>query len=137
MNFALLINDASKLVELALLFYLGFGVLFALIFVLFLTRIIDVHARNSSFGFKLMILPASSLLWPLVMPVTIAKLALLLREKILAERKPRQLGGKTKMTAEKLIAKAIKTQATKPKAKKTTSTKNKTKTVTTKSNRKK
>jgi hypothetical protein len=50
-----------------LLVYLGLGVLFALPFVLFGVDRIDAVARESRWGFRVMIFPGSVALWPVLM----------------------------------------------------------------------
>jgi hypothetical protein len=52
----------------AILFtYLGVGVVFAPIFVLFGVHRIDPGAHGSTWGFRLMIVPGVVLLWPLLL----------------------------------------------------------------------
>lgn len=50
-----------------LLVYMGFGVLFAVPFVLFGVGRIDAAARESRWGFRVMIFPGSVALWPLLL----------------------------------------------------------------------
>jgi len=50
-----------------LLVYLGLGVLFGLPFVLFGVNRIDTVARESKWGFRVMIFPGSVALWPVLM----------------------------------------------------------------------
>lgn len=57
---------ASALV-LALGVYAGLGVVFAVLFVLFGVDRIDPAARGAAPGFRLMILPGSAALWPLLL----------------------------------------------------------------------
>lgn len=47
--------------------YVGAGLLFALYFVVFGVDRIDPVARESSWGFRVMILPGSIVLWPLLL----------------------------------------------------------------------
>ena len=44
--------------------YLACGFVFALAFVLFGARQIDPHAKQGSWGFRLLILPGAAALWP-------------------------------------------------------------------------
>ena len=62
------------------LYYLGVGLIFAVIFAFGLVRIIDTRSRDASFGFRIMILPGATLLWPLVLLAWLLKsFALLVR----------------------------------------------------------
>ena len=70
--------------------YAGFGLLFALVFITFLVNLIDIHARGGSFGFRIMILPAAMLLWPLIMPITVGKVSLIIRKYLIAKKKEKQ-----------------------------------------------
>jgi hypothetical protein len=47
--------------------YLGVGVLFAIVFVTLGVTRIDAAAGDTNWAFRLMILPASAALWPLLM----------------------------------------------------------------------
>ncbi len=47
--------------------YLGTGIVFATAFVLRGAASIDTNARGAPFGFRLLIFPASCLLWPLLL----------------------------------------------------------------------
>lgn len=47
--------------------YLGLGLAFAIPFVLVGVQRIDPHARHASWGFRLLILPGTMALWPLLM----------------------------------------------------------------------
>jgi hypothetical protein len=57
---------ASVIVTLLVL-YLGIGVVFAIAFVVSGVHRIDPVARNSGSGFRIMILPGSVALWPLLL----------------------------------------------------------------------
>ena len=56
---------AARIVE-AITLYLGLGVLFAGPFVIFGVGRIDPAAREGTWGFRLLILPGTIALWPLV-----------------------------------------------------------------------
>lgn len=47
--------------------YLATGAVFAIAFALFLAARIDPGAKHSSWGFKLLIFPSATLLWPLLL----------------------------------------------------------------------
>jgi hypothetical protein len=47
--------------------YLGLGVLFALAFVTLGVGVIDPAARGGTLGFRILIVPGSALLWPLLL----------------------------------------------------------------------
>jgi len=47
--------------------YLATGAIFAIAFALFLAGRIDPSAKHGSWGFKLLILPSATLLWPLLL----------------------------------------------------------------------
>jgi hypothetical protein len=47
--------------------YLTCGILFAVPFVLFGVKKIDPHAAHGSWGFRLLILPGTAALWPLLL----------------------------------------------------------------------
>lgn len=47
--------------------YLFCGVLFAIQFVLVGTKRIDPHAVNGTWGFRLLIIPGATFLWPLLL----------------------------------------------------------------------
>ena len=70
--------------------YAGFGLLFALVFIAFLVNIMDIHARGGSFGFRIMILPAAMLLWPLIMLITVGKVSLIISKHLIAKKKEKQ-----------------------------------------------
>ena len=70
--------------------YAGFGLLFALVFITFLVNLMDIHARGGSFGFRIMILPAAMLLWPLIMPITVGKVSLIVRKHLIAKKKEKE-----------------------------------------------
>lgn len=57
-------EGAASLLVLALEVYLGLGMLFAVPFVWRGARRIDRAARDGTWGFRLLILPASVALWP-------------------------------------------------------------------------
>lgn len=67
--------------------YMAIGFFFALGFITYFIGIIDIHARKASFGFRLMILPASILLWPLVISISIGKLSLIIYKNISTHQK--------------------------------------------------
>lgn len=48
--------------------YLGFGLLFGVAFVIAGAGRLDPHAKAGTWGFKILILPGSVLLWPLLLP---------------------------------------------------------------------
>lgn len=54
------------IILLALAAYLACGVLFAVPFVLFGVKRIDPHATHGSWGFRILILPGTIFLWPLL-----------------------------------------------------------------------
>ena len=47
--------------------YLLIGVTFSIAFTLLGAKAIDQVAKTTSFGFKLLVLPASALLWPIML----------------------------------------------------------------------
>ena len=47
--------------------YLSCGFLFAVAFVFFGAGRVDPHAKNGSWGFRLLILPGAAALWPLLL----------------------------------------------------------------------
>jgi hypothetical protein len=47
--------------------YLAFGVVFAIPFVLVGAQKIDSHATHGSWGFRLLIIPGTMVLWPLLL----------------------------------------------------------------------
>jgi len=51
----------------ALGIYLACGLIFALAFVLFGAGRIDPHARQGSWGFRVLIIPGAAVLWPLLL----------------------------------------------------------------------
>lgn len=57
------------------LIYPLLGLFFGLLFVFCLANIIDPHARQGSLGFRLTILPASIILWPLVLIVFLRRIS--------------------------------------------------------------
>lgn len=59
------VAHAQLLLQLLAL-YLGVGVFFALAFVVRGVTVVDPAARGSSVGFRLLILPGSVALWPLL-----------------------------------------------------------------------
>jgi membrane protein implicated in regulation of membrane protease activity len=52
---------------LVLAIYLGAGLLFAVAFVLFGVKQIDPHAMRGSWGFRMLIIPGTTALWPLLL----------------------------------------------------------------------
>ena len=70
--------------------YAGFGLLFALVFITFLVNIMDIHARGGSFGFRIIILPAAMLLWPLIMLITVGKVSLIISKLLIAKKKEKE-----------------------------------------------
>ena len=79
--------------------YAGFGLLFALVFITFLVNLMDIHARGGSFGFRIMILPAAMLLWPLIMPITVGKVSLIVRKHLIAKKKEKKKAQKKEDSA--------------------------------------
>ena len=57
----------AEVVGLALGLYFGIGLVFALLFAWRGTAAIDPAAREGTLGFRLLIVPASALLWPLLL----------------------------------------------------------------------
>jgi len=53
--------------------YLLFGLLFGIVFVTKLAGRFDENARNGSWGFRLMILPGSIVLWPFALWLTLRR----------------------------------------------------------------
>ena len=53
-----------------LLTYALTGLIFGLCFVLRIAGLLDAHARGGTIGFRLMILPASVILWPLLLGIS-------------------------------------------------------------------
>ncbi len=51
----------------ALVLYLVAGVLFGIVFVTVLAGRLDPNAREGSWGFRLLILPGSIVLWPVIL----------------------------------------------------------------------
>ena len=47
--------------------YLLLGVVFAVVFVIFLAPRVDPGAADSSWGFRIMVIPGLTLLWPLML----------------------------------------------------------------------
>ena len=47
--------------------YLGCGLVFAIPFALFGVKRIDPHAAHGSWGFRLLIIPGTTALWPLLL----------------------------------------------------------------------
>jgi membrane protein implicated in regulation of membrane protease activity len=58
---------AATIVVLAAELYFGAGLLFAILFAWRGAAAVDAAAREGTLGFKLLILPASALLWPLLL----------------------------------------------------------------------
>lgn len=48
--------------------YLGLGLLFGIAFVMAGAGRLDPHAKAGTWGFRILILPGSSLLWPILLP---------------------------------------------------------------------
>ena len=46
--------------------YLGFGALFALVFVLCGVEVVDANSHGASWGFRALIFPGAVALWPLL-----------------------------------------------------------------------
>jgi hypothetical protein len=61
------VTAAAPLAVLLAEIYFAIGLLFALLFVWRGAAVIDPAAREGTFGFRLLILPASALLWPLLL----------------------------------------------------------------------
>jgi len=57
---------SAELAVLAVEIYFGVGILFAVVFVWRGVGSIDQAAQSGTLGFRLLILPASALLWPLL-----------------------------------------------------------------------
>jgi hypothetical protein len=57
----------AEAVVLAAEVYFAFGLLFAILFAWRGAAAIDPRARGATLGFRLLILPASALLWPLLL----------------------------------------------------------------------
>ena len=57
----------AEAVVFALALYLGMGLVFALLFAWRGAAAIDPAAREGTIGFRLLIVPASALLWPLLL----------------------------------------------------------------------
>lgn len=71
------------------LLYLVCGLLFGVLFVFLLANLVDIHARGGSLGFRLMILPTSVIIWPLVLVFFSGRIcAKIIKAKIIL---PRQL----------------------------------------------
>ena len=64
-----LLNGLSPLAS-VLLTYALTGLVFGLCFVLRIAGLLDAHARGGTIGFRLMILPASVILWPLLLGIS-------------------------------------------------------------------
>ena len=90
---------------------IGFG--FALIFVIGIVNLLDAHARGGTFGFRLMILPASIILWPLLLLVSVVRAGIYVFRDIKTKRKARSASivgwiDKTKKASAQLKNAAIK-----------------------------
>ena len=59
--------ELARVVVTVLSTYVGIGLLFAVPFVLFGVERIDPAARGATWGFRLLILPGSVALWPLLL----------------------------------------------------------------------
>lgn len=57
----------ARIVVAVLSSYLGVGLLFAVPFVLFGVERVDPAARGATWGFRLLILPGTAALWPLLL----------------------------------------------------------------------
>jgi hypothetical protein len=57
----------AELVVLTLALYFGMGLVFALLFAWRGAAAVDPAAREATIGFRLLIVPASALLWPLLL----------------------------------------------------------------------
>lgn len=57
----------AAVVLIALGIYLAVGLLFAIPFVLVGVNQIDPHAKHGSWGFRLLIIPGTAALWPLLL----------------------------------------------------------------------
>ena len=66
MNISTMTDTGRILLGLAAL-YLGIGLVFAIPFVLMGVQRLDPHARHGSWGFRLLILPGTMALWPLLL----------------------------------------------------------------------
>ena len=66
--------QAADPLETYLIYYLIVGSIFAILFATLMVNFIDQHAKSASPGFRVMIIPASVVLWPIVMPVSLVKL---------------------------------------------------------------
>ncbi len=64
-----LLNGLSPLAS-VLLIYVLTGLVFGLFFVLRIAGLLDVHAKGGTIGFRLMILPAAVILWPLLLGIS-------------------------------------------------------------------
>ena len=80
--------DNMLTMEQWLLIYPAGGLILGPLFVFLLVNFIDIHARSGSLGFRLMILPASILLWPLTLVFFFIRLFLGLRSARLAAQPP-------------------------------------------------
>ena len=58
--------DVANTLVLALGLYAGAGLVFALLFIVLGVSRVDPSARGGSWGFRLLILPGSAALWPLL-----------------------------------------------------------------------
>lgn len=64
--------EIAFVVAMALEIYLGLGLVFALWFALSGARRLDPTAASGSWGFRVLLLPGSVLLWPLLLPRALA-----------------------------------------------------------------
>lgn len=77
------------------LVYLACGILFGILFVFWFVNLIDIHAQGGSFGFRLMILPTSIILWPLILILFITRISTI-------PKTPLALKAKQSVTKEKV-----------------------------------
>jgi len=64
--------DTASVVAMALEIYLGLGLVFALWFALSGARRLDPAAGRGTWGFRVLLVPGAALLWPLLLPRTLA-----------------------------------------------------------------
>lgn len=57
----------AAIILIAIGIYLGCGLLFALIFVISGVQKIDPHAARGTWGFRLLIIPGTTALWPILL----------------------------------------------------------------------
>ncbi|MBE8181941.1 MAG: hypothetical protein HAW61_00245 [Candidatus Portiera sp.] len=110
MNIALPLQTITEF-ETYLIYYLVVGGVFAIFFVFIVVNLIDEHARAASVGFRIIIFPASMLLWPLVMPICLAKLFIAPR---IAIQKRQKQGSKSRPSSKEKISKSIRIATDKP-----------------------